>query len=70
MADASKDGVKLSERLDALKICSQHYVNTERLKGKKDPGDGGGTTMGGLRDRISQSAAAATQTGEREDEQT
>lgn len=58
-ADAAKEGVKLSDRLEAFKILSQHHVGLEKVKGKaKGNGDTppGTTTMGGLKDRVNNGA--------------
>lgn len=76
MDEASKDeGVKLSERVDALKICSAHYVNTQRLKLNSDktpPDTGKGVTMDSLRERVSggPGAAPAAATESKDDDET
>ena len=57
LKDANMDGVKLSERMEVLKICSQHYVNLEKLKAKggKPPGGENGLTMAVLRNSVADS---------------
>lgn len=50
---AQHPDVKLSERLEVLKNCSQVYANLAKVKGKALPKDGDKTpTMGELRSAI------------------
>lgn len=54
MDAASKDDVKLGDRLEALKIVSNYYVNLRKLNRKAASGNGddGDTTMDSLRERF------------------
>lgn len=66
MEEASKDGVKLGDRLEALKICSNYYVNLKKLnrKAASDSGDGDDTTMAGLRSRFASTGGTSEEENE------
>lgn len=54
MDGASAENVKLGDRLEALKIVSNYYVNLKKLNRKAASGDSDDdtTTMAGLRERF------------------
>ncbi len=67
MDEASKEGVKLADKVDALKTCAQYYVNLRKLNrkaGASDSDDDDMPTMAGLSDRIK----GASETGEGDNE--
>lgn len=66
MLDAAmQDGVKLSDRLEVFKICSQHHVNVSKVKSRggeaRDPNT---HTMESLRNSVANGAASAPEQGD------